>query len=256
VKKSQFYKYQGTGNDFILIDGREKIPTFSQIEIEQLCHRRFGVGADGLIILVSEPGFDFRMIYYNSDGRESSMCGNGGRCIAQFAHDLGLGSTFNFIAIDGPHKAEVGLEKVGLQMKDPSRPSVQGEGWFLDTGSPHHIEFANNPQEMDLIKAAQDIRYSEHYTKEGVNVNFIKGAGQYWEMRTYERGVEDETFSCGTGVTAAAIVAHHAGKVPQSPVYMSTKGGELSLSFDFSEKIGYSNIWLEGPAVKVFEGNF
>ncbi len=249
-----FYKYQGTGNDFILIDGRAEIPSWSQKEIEQLCHRRFGIGADGLIILAPDDTHDFRMIYYNSDGRESSMCGNGGRCIAQFAHDLGLGSRFQFIAIDGPHAAEVLQDRVRLQMKDVASVEARGNDWFTDTGSPHHVVFHEAPNSLEIIPAARAIRNAEPYAKDGVNVNFINGEGQNWEMRTYERGVEDETYSCGTGVTAAALVAHAAGKVPQSPINMKTKGGELRLSFEHSSERGYFNIWLEGPALKVFEG--
>lgn len=237
-----------------MIDGRNEIPSWSFSEIEKLCHRRFGIGADGLIILAPEPGFDFRMIYYNSDGRESSMCGNGGRCIAQFAHDLGMGNSFHFIAIDGPHKAEILAQKVRLQMKDVAEVASRGSDWFTDTGSPHHVVFHPNPMELDLVPAAQAIRYSEPYTQNGVNVNFMEGEGQHWQMRTYERGVEDETFSCGTGVTAAALVAHKAGKAPKSPIYMKTKGGDLALSFEHSPDKGYFNIWLEGPALKVFEG--
>ncbi len=247
-----FFKYQGTGNDFILIDGRQEIPSMSQSEIEKLCHRRFGIGADGLIILANAEAYDFRMIYYNSDGRESSMCGNGGRCIAQFAHDLGLGNSFHFIAIDGPHRAEVKVDKVRLQMADVAEIRSMGKDWFTDTGSPHYVQVHDDPEGIDIIKEAHAIRYNDTFAKEGVNVNFLKGEGHYWQMRTYERGVEDETYSCGTGVTAAALVAHHQG-LAQSPVKMQTKGGLLGLSFEHSAA-GYSNIWLEGPALRVFEG--
>lgn len=249
-----FYKYQGTGNDFILIDGRREIPKLSQNDIAQACHRRFGVGADGLIILAKEAGYDFRMIYYNSDGRESTMCGNGGRCIAQFAHDLGMGSNFNFIAIDGPHQAVVEKEQVSLQMIDVADIEAIDSDWFTDTGSPHHVVLHDDVEGLKIVEEARAIRYNNHYKEEGVNVNFIKGEGQHWQMRTYERGVEDETYSCGTGVTAAALVAHHAGKVEQSPVYMQTKGGNLELHFKHSPEQGYYDIWLKGPAKKVFEG--
>ena len=248
-----FYKYQGTGNDFIMIDGRREIPTISQKEIEKLCHRRFGIGADGLIILAEEAGYDFRMIYYNSDGRESSMCGNGGRCIARFAHDLGMGDQFSFIAIDGPHKAQVEAERVKLQMGDVANIESRMGDFFTDTGSPHHVQFIDDPNQLDILSAAHAIRYSDTYKKDGVNVNFVQGAGQNWQMRTYERGVEDETYSCGTGVTAATLVAHHKYQAP-SPVQMHTKGGTLGLSFEFHPDKGYHNIWLVGPALKVFEG--
>lgn len=251
-----FYKYQGTGNDFIMVDGRTEIPSWSQSQIEKLCHRRFGIGADGFIILAPDSKYDFRMIYYNSDGRESTMCGNGGRCIAQFAHDLGMGNQFKFIAIDGPHEAEVLPDRVRLRMMDVSEIEARGSDFFTDTGSPHHVVFHDAPNDLDIIPAARAIRNSEIYRSEGVNVNFMAGTGQEWEMRTYERGVEDETYSCGTGVTAAALVAHHAGKVAASPVFMKTKGGNLRLSFDYDSDKGYSNIWLEGPAEKVFTGEF
>ncbi len=249
-----FYKYQGTGNDFIMIDGRIEIPRLGQNDITALCHRRFGIGADGLIILAQDTNYDFRMIYFNSDGRESTMCGNGGRCIAQFAHDLGLGSEFNFIAIDGPHQAKVEAHQVSLQMIDVAKVSAIGQDWFTDTGSPHHVVLDQAIDDLEIITAARAIRYNEHYQKEGVNVNFIAGKGQNWSMRTYERGVEDETYSCGTGVTAAALVAHHAGRVPQSPVYMETKGGKLELHFEHNPEKGYYNIWLKGPAQQVFIG--
>tara|TARA_B100001115_G_scaffold182739_1_gene179729 strand:+ start:1038 stop:1760 length:723 start_codon:yes stop_codon:yes gene_type:complete len=237
-----------------MIDGRQEIPSWSQTDIEQFCHRRFGIGADGLIILAPAEGFDFRMIYYNSDGRESTMCGNGGRCIAQFAHDLGMGNSFRFIAIDGPHLAEVEAKRVRLQMIDVPTIEARGTDWFTDTGSPHHVVLHPNPDELNIVTAARTIRNSEPYKKAGVNVNFMTGEGQNWEMRTYERGVEDETYSCGTGVTAAALVAHYSGKAPLSPIHMRTKGGKLSLSFEHSPEKGYFNIWLEGPAEKVFEG--
>lgn len=249
-----FYKYQGTGNDFILIDGRYEIPELSQTDIANLCHRRFGIGADGLIILASDEKYDFRMIYYNSDGRESTMCGNGGRCIAQFAKDLGMGNEFQFRAIDGPHQALVEESKVSLQMIDVTSIEAVNSDWFTDTGSPHHVVMHPDVNGLKIVEEARAIRYNDHYKAEGVNVNFIEGDGQHWQMRTYERGVEDETYSCGTGVTAAAIVAHHAGKVQESPVYMKTKGGDLELHFEHSPEKGYYNIWLKGPAQKVFEG--
>lgn len=248
-----FYKYQGTGNDFIMIDGRQEIPSWSQQYIEKLCHRRFGIGADGLIILAKEPGFDFRMIYFNSDGRESTMCGNGGRCIAQFAHDLGLGDRFHFMAIDGPHQAIVTNESVQLQMGDVAKINPQGEDYFADTGSPHHVQFRAEIENLEIITEARAIRNHPPYNVAGVNVNFISGEGSQWSMRTYERGVEDETFSCGTGVTAAALVAHHH-QGAQSPIEMKTKGGHLKLSFEHHPDKGYFNIWLQGPAKKVFEG--
>ena len=255
MKAISFYKYQGTGNDFIMIDGRAEIPTFSQSDIAKLCHRRFGIGADGLIILAPHPQLDFRMIYYNSDGRESTMCGNGGRCIARFAADLQVvGDTMSFLAIDGEHQARIVKDEVTLQMIDVDKVATMGEDYFTDTGSPHHIAFADELEKMDLISLAQAIRYNDHYRAEGVNVNFVKVADNALSMRTYERGVEDETYSCGTGVTAAAIVAHAAGKIKGKSVAVHTKGGDLNLSFNSDEKGRYRDIWLQGPATYVFKG--
>jgi len=238
-----------------MIDGRAEIPTFSQSDIAKLCHRRFGIGADGLIILAPHPQLDFRMIYYNSDGRESTMCGNGGRCIARFAADLQVvGDTMSFLAIDGEHQARIVKDEVTLQMIDVDKVATMGEDYFTDTGSPHHIAFADELEKMDLISLAQAIRYNDHYRAEGVNVNFVKVADNALSMRTYERGVEDETYSCGTGVTAAAIVAHAAGKIKGKSVAVHTKGGDLNLSFNSDEKGRYRDIWLQGPATYVFKG--
>jgi diaminopimelate epimerase len=255
LKAITFYKYQGTGNDFIMIDGREEIPSFSQNDIAQLCHRRFGIGADGLIILAPHSELDFRMIYYNSDGRESTMCGNGGRCIARFAADLlAVGDKMKFMAIDGEHQASLFGDEVALQMIDVEEISTLGDEYFADTGSPHHIAFADELVEMDLISQARAIRYNDHYRQEGVNVNFVKVDDNVLSMRTYERGVEDETYSCGTGVTAAAIIAHAAGKINIQSVEVQTRGGNLKLSFSLSADGKYQNIWLQGPATYVYKG--
>lgn len=255
MKAIHFYKYQGTGNDFIMIDGRKEIPLFSQSDIAKLCHRRFGIGADGLIILAPHPELDFRMIYYNSDGGESTMCGNGGRCIARFAADLKVvGNTMRFLAIDGEHQARIVEDEVSLQMIDVDKVESLGQDFFTNTGSPHHIAFADELDDLDLISMAKAIRYNDHYRAEGVNVNFVKVADNALSMRTYERGVEDETYSCGTGVTAAALVAHSAGKIKQQSVAVHTKGGDLNLSFSCNEKGKYHDIWLQGPATYVFKG--
>ncbi len=255
MKAIHFYKYQGTGNDFIMIDGRSEIPSLSQSDIAKLCHRRYGVGADGLIILAPHPQLDFRMIYFNSDGRESTMCGNGGRCIARFAADLQLiKTTVKFIAIDGEHKARLVGDEVSLQMIDVDKLEPHGKDFFTDTGSPHHIAFADEIETMDLLSQAKAIRYNDHYREEGVNVNFVKVMDNALSMRTYERGVEDETYSCGTGVTAAAIVAHAAGKISAKSVKVRTKGGDLKLSFSQNGEGKYRDIWLQGPATFVFKG--
>jgi len=238
-----------------MIDGRQEIPSLSQNDIAQLCHRRFGIGADGLIILAPHPTLDFRMIYYNSDGRESTMCGNGGRCIARFAADLqAVGEQMKFEAIDGEHQATIMGAEVALQMIDVEEISRIGADYFADTGSPHHVAFADELETLDLIEEAQAIRYNEHYKQEGVNVNYVKVEGDSLSMRTYERGVEDETFSCGTGVTAAALTAFAAGKISSQSVAVRTKGGNLKLSFSLSADGKYHNIWLQGPATYVFKG--
>jgi diaminopimelate epimerase len=254
LKILQFYKYQGTGNDFVLVNDLENKLNFNQAQIAKICHRRFGIGADGFILLRSHPKYDFEMQYYNSDGRISSMCGNGGRCIARFAHDMGLkNKQLHFLAVDGPHLAEVKPTQVALKMSDVNEVETASKGWFVNTGSPHYVAFAEAPEDLDLLPLARAIRYSDTYQAEGVNVNFMAWRNGALHMRTYERGVEDETYSCGTGVTAAALVAAAAGKLKENKVAVHTKGGVLNLSFERLEK-GYNNIWLTGPAEFVFKG--
>ena len=253
----QFFKYQGTGNDFIMIDARNQEPQLGQEQIAWLCHRRFGIGADGLILLKPHADYDFQMVYYNSDGRESTMCGNGGRCIAQFAFDLGFEqSELSFLAIDGAHKAKKLSSGISLKMTEVKAGEQRGEDYFFDTGSPHHVVFHAQPDELDIIPAARDIRYQPPYAQEGVNVNFVKRVAEgRLSMRTYERGVEDETYSCGTGVTAAVLAAHQAGNLQQGFALVETKGGQLALRFEPSAQGGYRDIWLEGPAQRVFQGS-
>lgn len=194
------------------------------------------------------------MVYYNSDGAQSSMCGNGGRCIARFAADLGMGREFHFLAIDGAHRASIEDENVSLQMQENLRVERRGPAWYSDTGSPHHVVFHPDPESVDLIPEARAIRYSEKYRDKGVNVNFVKVEDQSLYMRTYERGVEDETFSCGTGVTAAALCAHAAGLVAKEKIEVQTRGGRLALRFSPQPDGLYQNIWLDGPAEYVFRG--
>lgn len=257
--KIQFYKYQGTGNDFIIIDDRrEVLKNPSKDLVSFLCDRRFGIGADGLILMQEHETFDFMMVYYNSDGNESSMCGNGGRCIVKFAHDLGLiSSSTRFIAIDGPHDAHV-LENENVALKMIDVPEVEkGEDYyFLNTGSPHFVKFLNQGiQEFDLIQNAQNIRYNDRFKEKGTNVNFAQiNDEKVLEVRTYERGVEGETLSCGTGVTASALVYNFdQGDLEQFVQEIKTPGGDLKVRFDKKEN-AYSNIWLEGPAKFVFKG--
>ncbi|GAA4333705.1 diaminopimelate epimerase [Flaviaesturariibacter amylovorans] len=258
-----FYKYQGTGNDFVIFDNRDGMldriatgsPEATEI-IRSLCDRRFGIGADGLMLLNRHPGYDFEMKYYNADGRESTMCGNGGRCLVRFAHDLGLVQTeYRFLAIDGPHEATVDFDgTVALKMQDVSEVRQNGNDFVLNTGSPHFVHFTTEVLKKDIARIGREIRNSAPFAKEGINVNFVEQGPDSDEItvRTYERGVEDETLSCGTGVTAAALVsAHHENGF--NHVDVKTLGGHLSVEY---EKHGsnYTNIWLIGPAVRVFEG--
>lgn len=248
-----FTKYQGTGNDFIMVDDREGSFPQAQRLIEHLCHRRFGIGADGLILLQLD-GSEHRMVYFNSDGRPSSMCGNGGRCFAAYGVALGAMSVRGeFLAVDGPHPYHSYPDgKVSLRMREVTDVQIRPEGLFIDTGSPHVVVVVKDPDKEDLNTVARSIRYSDQFRAEGVNVNLIAMRNGALRVRTYERGVEDETFSCGTGVTASAIAAHHLG-ITGDEVSISTKGGELSVCFATNGNC-YTNVDLIGPAAKVFEG--
>ncbi len=254
--KIHFYKYQGTGNDFVMIDDRGLEPLdLSTEQVNQLCDRKFGIGADGLILLRPSEEFDFEMVYFNSDGRQSSMCGNGGRCILQFANDLGLvQELYTFMAIDGMHQGKVGAKVVSLQMVDVTEIEEKENGdLFLDTGSPHYVSFKSKMPSEGFVKQALAVRNSPEYKSDGVNVNFVCQVAEGLEMRTFERGVEDETLSCGTGVTAAAIASHFTGKTKNTSIDVKTAGGSLNLSFERNGNT-YSNIWLTGPAKKVYKG--
>jgi len=252
----QFFKYQGTGNDFILIDSRGKSFGLNQAEIEQLCHRRFGIGADGLIVLKEHKEYDFQMVYFNADGHEGSMCGNGGRCIVKFAHDLSIfKSQTSFLAVDGPHTASVKGDTVSLRMSDTKKVSKRDGLNFYDTGSPHVVKYVEDLDNLDVFTEGRTIRYSKFWqANNGTNVNFVKVLDENSiKVRTYERGVEDETYSCGTGVTACAIdrLVTDAFK---SPINILTKGGELNVSFEQTKQGSFTDIYLEGPAKRVFEG--
>lgn len=255
-----FYKYQGTGNDFIIIDNRDKkISILPQATIAQWCDRKFGIGADGLMLLEEKEGYDFEMIYYNSDGKTSSMCGNGGRCITAFANFLGILNSprAHFLAIDGPHDAIVtSSDYIELKMIDVTADSYNEKNPFLNTGSPHHIEFVEQLASVDIYSAGKTIRYNEQYKAEGTNVNFIEPLTQQAiKVGTYERGVENETLSCGTGVTAAAIAYHlkqHTSKSANN-IDIQTKGGNLQVRFQQNNML-FHDIWLCGPAIQVFNG--
>jgi len=252
-----FYKYQGTGNDFVIIDNRQNNFNKNNTKlIAHLCDRRFGVGADGLILLENDKSSDFRMVYYNADGNESSMCGNGGRCIVAFAKMIGIiTSKTTFIAIDGLHHASIDNEYVKLQMQDVSTVTKTNDHVFLDTGSPHHITFKEDLAVLNVKAEGAKIRYSSLYGKPGSNVNFVeKIDNQTFAVRTYERGVEDETLSCGTGVTAVALAMHYIGETKKNVLTLKAVGGDLKVSFE-KDAQGYNNIWLQGPAKQVFKGD-
>ena len=254
-----FFKYQGTGNDFVMVDNRQNILSKNNTNlIKNLCDRKFGIGADGFILLENSEnsGEDFKMVYFNSDGRESSMCGNGGRCIVAFANFLGIiKERTTFGAIDGNHEATLDNGLVSLKMTDVQGVEEKGEAVFLNTGSPHHVVFAKNLSALDVKREGAAIRYSTDYDKAGgTNVNFSEPSDQSTlQVRTYERGVEDETLSCGTGVTAVALAAFATGRVKSRTVTLMTPGGELSVSFEPVES-GFRDIWLTGPAKQVFKG--
>jgi diaminopimelate epimerase len=253
-----FSKYQGTGNDFIIIDNRDgNLAELDTQSIKKLCHRRFGIGADGLIILATKEGYDFEMIYYNADGNQSSMCGNGGRCIVRFAYDLGIHkSTYHFLAVDGAHEAEIDTDNmVRLKMNNVNKVEEHSSYTLLNTGSPHFIKYSNDVRKIDVQKEGHEIRYSDTFGKEGVNVNFVENTGQYSIfVRTYERGVEAETLSCGTGVTAAALVSAHNER-GFNQVEVKTMGGNLSVEFNKNGDESFSDIYLCGPATFVFKGS-
>lgn len=251
-----FFKYQGTGNDFILFDNRTSFFNKSDKDlIEKLCDRKFGIGADGLMLLENHDIYDFKMVYFNSDGKESSMCGNGGRCIVAFAYHLGIGGlTMDFEAIDGYHQAEINNEIVSLKMIPVNEVEVFNSHVFLNTGSPHHIEVVQDVFEIDVLDRGASIRWGEPYNSEGSNVNFISKSNENaWHIRTYERGVENETLSCGTGVTAAAIALHKIGLTHSKELSLLTQGGKLNVRFD-TDSESYNNVWLSGPANFVFKG--
>ena len=253
-----FYKYQGTGNDFVLIDNRENIlPLLGEKTIKKFCDRRFGIGADGFIVLNNKQGYDFEMVYYNADGSESTMCGNGGRCMVQFAHDLGIHkSAYHFLAIDGAHDATIDIDKnVRLKMLDVHEVETHANYCILNTGSPHYVKFDNNVRHIDIVKEGAEIRYSKAFEQKGVNVNFVESTGPYSiYVRTYERGVEAETLSCGTGVTAAALVSAHNDR-GFNQVQIQTNGGELSVEFNKIDEDNFDEIYLCGPTKFVFKGN-
>lgn len=250
-----FHKYQGTGNDFVIIDNRSKtFPKKNTETIKKLCNRYFGIGADGLILLENDATSDFKMVYYNADGNESTMCGNGGRCIVAFAHKLNIFKTkTTFVAIDGLHHATITNAIVSLQMIDVTTIKTENEYIFADTGSPHHVQLVEDIGEFDVFNMGKKIR-NDIYGTEGSNVNFVEQQNETtFRVRTYERGVENETLACGTGVTAVAIAMHKIKKTTNTTINLLVEGGELAVSFDV-DGTGYKNVHLTGPATFVFTG--
>ena len=252
----QFYKYQGTGNDFIILDNREGNIHLSEQQISKLCDRKFGIGADGLMLLNTKAGYDFEMFYTNADGKPSSMCGNGGRCLTQFAFDCGIKKTsYTFLAVDGEHEsvfAENGW--IHLKMKDVNSIENNHGDFVLNTGSPHFIKSVGHVMKMDVVKEGREIRYSKEFEAEGINVNFVEATDEdKIIVRTYERGVENETLSCGTGVTASALVFYH-NEFGFNRIEVTTPGGHLAVEFDKKGDNEFENIWLCGPATFVFKG--
>ncbi len=264
-----FYKYQATGNDFVVIDNRAGAYSFSAAQIQKICDRRFGIGADGLMLIEKHPTLDFNLQYYNSDGSQS-LCGNGSRAAVKMASALGMvnGKTI-FNAYDGLHEAELlPKEIVRLKMNDVKEISTRGDEVFLNTGSPHVIRFVKNLKDFAVVDEGRKIRYSDEHKPNGTNANFVELLDNNTIfVRTYERGVEDETLSCGTGVTAAALAASLKGYV--SPISVKVLGGELSVEFTSnssgiksgpasntsSNAAAFDNIFLIGPAKMVFEGD-
>lgn len=253
-----FYKFQGTGNDFIILDAyHQAAPELSEKQIRKLCDRHFGIGADGLMYLRKKEGYDFEMDYYNADGKRSTMCGNGGRCLVKFAQHIGINkSEYSFLAIDGPHQATVEFDgQVRLRMQDVQDINHQGTYAILNTGSPHFVKFASQVRDIDVLESGRSIRYSKQFEVEGINVNFVETLGEdRIYVRTYERGVEDETLSCGTGVTASALLSAHNDH-GFNTVTVKTPGGTLSVEFDKLDENRFTNIWLCGPAELVFQGS-
>jgi diaminopimelate epimerase len=254
-----FSKYHGTQNDFVIIDNRSGNIKLSEAQIEFICDRRKGIGADGLMLLGTAAGYDFSMTYYNANGKEGSMCGNGGRCLTQYAFDQGIKKdTYSFIAVDGPHESKIDAAGwVHLKMIDVKsvEKNIEGDVTFyvLNTGSPHYIEFVDSVNSVDILGLGQMIRYNERFKAEGINVNFVQQEEGQLFVRTYERGVENETFSCGTGVTASALIAG-IEKLGEQKINIETLGGKLAVSFNNRGDNIFDNIYLMGPGTFVFSG--
>ena len=253
-----FYKYQGTGNDFILIDDRANVFPLKDVSlVARLCDRRFGIGADGLILIQNAATSDFKMVYFNADGNESSLCGNGARCTIAFANFLNcIEDKTTFEAVDGLHSAHIDGDIISLQMHDVSKIQAFENHTFLDTGSPHHVEMVEKLKTFDVYGNGKRIREGSPYYATGTNVNFVEQlAKDQFAIRTYERGVEDETLSCGTGATAVALAMYENKKTTATKIKINVQGGVLEIQFEVTDK-GYSQIFLSGPAEQVYSGTF
>jgi len=253
--KYTFYKYHGAGNDFIILDNREKRIELSALQIAHMCHRHYGIGADGLMLLQTSDSSDFHMVYYNSDGNESTMCGNGGRCITTFAHSMGLiGTATSFSAIDGKHTAYIRNDgMIALHMQDVHEIQHYDGYYILNTGSPHYVTWVDDVKGTDVFHLGRTIRNRKDFQPNGINVNFVQNDTDGIWVRTYERGVEDETLSCGTGVTACAIAAtfHQKGSFN---ITIHTPGGDLLVTFKKDSPTSAKDVVLTGPAAFVFKG--
>jgi diaminopimelate epimerase len=254
--KVKFSKYNGAGNDFIVIDDRKNNIEINPWLIEKLCNRNFGIGGDGLILIKESKSTDFEILHYTSDGNLGSLCGNGSRCAISFAYkNKIIGKKTRFDAFDGIHNAEIINDNlVKMEMKINSDIIENEYGTWLDTGSPHLVIEKDNTDELDVNLLASSIRYNEYYKKEGVNVNFIeKVSNETFKIRTYERGVENETLACGTGSTASAICMNYLGKTQSNNITMKCRGGDLKVEFISNDNL-FSDISITGPAKFVFEG--
>lgn len=256
----RFSKYQGTGNDFILVNGEsETIDPANTSEIQRWCDRKFGIGADGFILIREHSDCDFEMLFFNNDGHPGSLCGNGGRCAVKFAKEEGYfdGDECTFMAFDGVHQARSATDTVSLRMSDVLRTAPDKGRVLLNTGSPHYVALVEDLNDIDVVEAGRAIRYSTEFRKEGINVNFVETEeSDLLKMVTYERGVEDETLSCGTGAVAAAIghyLLSESSSLVEQNVEILTRGGKLKVRFTPCQS-EYKNIWLTGPVVKVFSG--
>jgi diaminopimelate epimerase len=252
--KFPFFKYQGSGNDFVMLDNRQAAISLDKEEVARMCHRRFGIGADGLILIEAAAQADFYMRYFNADGGESSFCGNGGRCAVSFAHFMGIISDKTcFEAADGFHEGFIdGEDFIRLKMCDTGLPQKTAQGYFLDTGSPHLIVFCENPDEVDVFSVGRNLR--QQAGPQGVNVNFVSMHGDNIRIRTYERGVEDETLSCGTGVTASVLTAQVVFGLAEK-IRVETMGGILEVS-SRNTSYGFESVFLSGPARQVYAGSW